>query len=303
MPNPKKQSHQQLSSKEFNELKNDWYEKLKETGFKDIETSYPKSDHAFLKTWDSLYFQNKSHGFKDAAYFKFKADYFYNATHFLHSAEFTQVIERNIWALHADGWGVREIARKINEAQVGARALTRDKVWRILKLLKVRMEEFLRKEEEGAVLKKEDILQIRPMKPEDEAFIYSTWLQNLYANTRWRTQPTRKAFFKYHDVVEHILRKPTTTVNICCLKEDPDVIVGYSVFEKNPVDTILHWIFVRADWQRQGVAYDLAPPHITVVTHMTKIGERIWQKQAAKPKLISLPLSYEILETSFQAQP
>ena len=152
-------------------------------------------------------------------------------------------------------------------------------------------------------MRKEDILDIRPFKKEDEPFIYSTWLQNLYVNTRWRTPPTRRAFFKYHDVIEHILRKPNTKVDVCCLKDDPDVIVGYCVHEKTPVDVILHWIYVRGDWQRKGIAYDLAPKHITVVTHMTKIGERIWQKQAVKPKLISLPHSYEILETPFQAQP
>ncbi len=294
--NPKKQ----FNSKEFNELKNDWNKKLKETGFEDAECTL-KNGHTLLKQWHSSYFKSPSHGFKDPELYALKADYFYYATQFLHTESFAYHWEREIWALHTEGWGVREIAKKLQEKGITG-SFSRNSIWKILGELKAQMSEFLKKQR-GEKVNKEDILQIRPIKPEDEAFVYSTWLQNLYANTRWRTQPTRKAFFKYHDVIEHILRKAGTSVNICCLKDDPDVIVGYCVFEKNPVDVILHWIFVRADWQRQGIAYDLAPPHITVVTHMTKIGERIWQKLATKPKLISLPLSYEILETSFQAEP
>lgn len=143
------------------------------------------------------------------------------------------------------------------------------------------------------------LLELRPGKKEDESFLYGTWLNGTYQKTRWRTEFARGDFFKgYHSVIAHILSKPQTQILTCCLKEDPDILVGYSVFEKCPTDTIFHWIFIRADWRGNKIAKDLIPPKVTVVTHMTPAGQIIFHKFKVKPKLVLIPLSYEILETT-----
>lgn len=285
-----------MPSKDFNDLQSVWYKKLEESGFNDIEEQYPESNKAFLKTWDSHYFKSDCHGFYGAEFYRIKADYYYYAAQYLHQGVFDSEIEKEIWSLHSDGFGVRKSAEKLNEKFLGGRPLTRDKVWRIVKRLRLNMRAFLRMEGDG--LSKEAVLDFRSKKTEDEGFIYATWFNNLYSSTRWRTSPTRESFLKYRNIIQHILSKPATEVKVCCLKEDPDVIVGYSVWEKTPMDTILHWVFVRNDWQRRGIARDLCPKSITVVTHMTKIGERIWEKQRIKPLTILLPMSYEILEAA-----
>lgn len=284
----------------FLELQRDWYAHLENNGFNDIEQPHADPDRACLKRWDSHYFTAKSHGFYSRDLFLLKHDYYYYAHQFLeHFDGFTSESEREIWHLHCQGWGVRESAKRLNDLFFDQK-FNREKVWRIVKVLKVKLAEYLKRE--GAQLNKSEVLTMREYKKEDEAFVYSTWLQNLYANTRWRTAITRKDFYKYHAVLEVILAKPSTTVRICCLKDDPEIIVGYSVYEKTPADTILHWVFVRADWQRRGIARDLCPFTPTVVTHMTKVGDRIWTKLTVRPVRILLPLSYEVLETSLEPE-
>lgn len=284
----------QFKSREFNKLREEWYKKLEREGFKDIEEYYPVSDKTFLKVWDSHYFKSESHGFYGDELHKLKADYFYYAVQYFHQGTFDNDTEKEIWNIHAQGLGVRKIAEKLNETRINGSAYTRDKVWRTVKRLRLNMRAFLRMERDG--LSKENVLSFRPRKGEDTNFIINTWWNNLYSNVRWIAGfMDREKFGKYHDILVHIMNK--SEVVVCCLKEDPDVIIGYSVFEKTDQDTILHWVFVRNDWQRKGIARDLVPSGITIATHLTKTGERILEKRQVSTMIVNLPRSFEILET------
>jgi GNAT superfamily N-acetyltransferase len=113
----------------------------------------------------------------------------------------------------------------------------------------------------------------------------------------------RKMVFKYSTVIDAIITRPVITINLYVLKDDEDIIIGYSVFETTPKDVVLHWVYVREDWQRLGLATDLVPKNFTVITHMTKDASAILRDMPVRPKLISIPQAYEILENTFQAQP
>lgn len=52
-------------------------------------------------------------------------------------------------------------------------------------------------------------------------------------------------------VIDHILKKATTTV--ACLKEDKDVLLGYSVTRNETVD----WIYIKKLWRELGIAKEL----------------------------------------------
>lgn len=80
-----------------------WYEKLKSSGFEDVE------DGPYLKEWHSCYFQIRHKPYA----FKVKQDYYYHATHFLLVHDFDSYLDRAIWELHAKGTSVREIAEEI----------------------------------------------------------------------------------------------------------------------------------------------------------------------------------------------
>src|SRR5271165_7333660 len=111
----------------------------------------------------------------------------------------------------------------------------------------------------------------------DEAFIYSTWLRGLYYGNDWFRKINKPDFFaKYRLVIDHLLR--SSNVDIICLNDSPDVIVGYSVYcgEK------LHWIYVKKSWRKLGIGKGLMPKGITCVTHLTKRAAKTKRAQALK---------------------
>lgn len=149
---------------------------------------------------------------------------------------------------------------------------------------------------------KKDLVSIRPGVESDLSFIYSTFMKSLYfGNTLqkkvdgapWHpnhaelkiirrapfdlfSQIREETFYQnYQKVIERLIRKPGVQVFIACLKEDPDVILGYSIFQPK----ILHFVFVKDVWRRIGLARDLIPPDIEYLTHLTKVGRSIAPKQ------------------------
>jgi hypothetical protein len=92
-----------------------------------------------------------------------------------------------------------------------------------------------------------DVLMIRPMKAEDEAFVYGTWLRQLwYAKTNTSTL-NKATFFKvYHNQVGFLMRHNKGLV--AALKDDPEVIIGYLV-DTQPTP----FTYVRKAWRDVGV--------------------------------------------------
>lgn len=80
-------------------LQSVWYQKLKDEGFDDIETS----------------FQFHSSYFKDLApkLMLEKEAYFSKASSFLNDFEFYSQLERDVWEMHSKGDTIREISSKL----------------------------------------------------------------------------------------------------------------------------------------------------------------------------------------------
>jgi hypothetical protein len=72
---------------------------------------------------------------------------------------------------------------------------------------------------------------VRPIKPEDHAFIYATWLRQLWFDKNNATLLPKATFMRLkHNEIEGMLRKGTGLVGkIVCSNEDPDLIYGYRV--------------------------------------------------------------------------
>lgn len=75
----------------------------------------------------------------------------------------------------------------------------------------------------------------------------------------------------YHKVIDKILSRPQIKSKIATLKEDPGVILGYSIYEGHT----LHWVFVKQVWRKIGLAKSLVPGDTSQTTHMTKIGYKL----------------------------
>lgn len=121
-----------------------------------------------------------------------------------------------------------------------------------------------------------EIIIYRDHKTEDAGFIYSTWLQGLYYGNDWFKQIDQETYFDfYNKIIRQLLFKKSAKIKVAALKEDPDVLIGYSVWRESTLD----WVFVKPAWRRLGIAKRLIPENIAKCTHMTKIGKSLKPKE------------------------
>lgn len=125
---------------------------------------------------------------------------------------------------------------------------------------------------------------IRKGEKNDLPFIYATWLKGLRWGNRMFEYIDQELYFKnYQKVVEALLESPGTQINVAVLKEDPAVILGYSVSEGDR----LHWVHVKKAWREIGIAKTLVPPETSSISHVTDVAIKILSKQ--KKRIIFNP--------------
>lgn len=120
----------QFRTKQFKDLKDSWYKKLEDSGFKDIET-----DESMLK-WSatSQFAQSvKNNGVEgqEAA-----GEYYRVAGFFLHDNKFENKLYKSIWRLHSEGISIREIPSVLAKEGVNT---TVARVRRILEKLRKKL--------------------------------------------------------------------------------------------------------------------------------------------------------------------
>lgn len=120
---------------------------------------------------------------------------------------------------------------------------------------------------------------IRDFNPEtDSGMVYSSWRNGSFYGREQDEEPAT-FFRKKTKEIKEILRN--AAVRVACIKSEPDIIIGYSVF----TGTHLDWIFVKINYRRQGIATLLFPKTTeTVTSDVTKIGDAIIQKKKLKIK-------------------
>lgn len=89
-------------------------------------------------------------------------------------------------------------------------------------------------------------IMIRGVQPSDHAFIYATWLRQLWFSADTTTTLHKQVFMRVnHNLIEKVLKEDR--VLVASLKEDPDVILGYAAFEDRP------YVYVKKVWREAGV--------------------------------------------------
>lgn len=108
----------QFDNPEFRKLAKLWDEKLKNSGFEDIERrGQVDVNEYFLKNYTSKDIsQNLSPD--RAVYNEYKQNYFRLAGFFLHDYSFTNSTDKLIWDLHAQGKSMRRISRILKSAGI-----------------------------------------------------------------------------------------------------------------------------------------------------------------------------------------
>lgn len=122
---------------------------------------------------------------------------------------------------------------------------------------------------------KKDLIEVRNMYLDDWNFILATWLKGLRYGNDWFGLIDAPVYYSnYQKVIESILQSGATTVRVACLKESPDVILGYSVSQGDR----LVWVFVKKSWRLIGIAKSLVPTGVKSVSHLTEVGKAILKK-------------------------
>lgn len=119
------------------------------------------------------------------------------------------------------------------------------------------------------------VYEIRDAVPEDKSFIMATWLKGLYYGDSWFSSIPKSIFMNnYKLILEAILAKHL--VKVACLKEDSNVIIGYSILSNDY--TTIHWVFVKQAFRNKGVGRSLVPQYPTNVSHLTTLGKSLLAK-------------------------
>lgn len=90
--------------------------------------------------------------------------------------------------------------------------------------------------------------------PEDNAFIFATWLRSFRHLSYFAKRIKNHVFFKWHHaLIERVLARETTTVLVAHAKDDRDLIFGYIIFEDWDDFDVLHFIYVKGDYHKNGI--------------------------------------------------
>lgn len=109
-----------FNNDKFKKLKKEWYGKLKDTGFRDIE-----DERQFLHRW-SIWFQS-THTPEE---YEDKQRYFIYCERFLLNHRFKNDIEKAIWSAHCEGKSLREITIILKAK--GIQFYSKDKINKII---------------------------------------------------------------------------------------------------------------------------------------------------------------------------
>lgn len=121
------------------------------------------------------------------------------------------------------------------------------------------------------------LYELRNFKDSDKNFVLATFLRGLYYGNSWFNLVPKDIFMKEYKVIaEALISNSNTFISIACLKEDPDVILGYSILSSN-FNTI-HWVYVKSNWRRNGIGSSLLPLYPTTFSHLSELGRTLMSK-------------------------
>lgn len=121
------------------------------------------------------------------------------------------------------------------------------------------------------------LYDVRDMKDDDISFVLSTFVRGLYYGNSWLSDVPKDIYMNnYPRLVEALLGSPNAVVKIACLKEDPDVIIAYSVLSLD-FQTV-HWVYCKKKWRNKGIATSLLPKYPRYATHLTDAGRSLMKK-------------------------
>jgi len=89
---------------------------------------------------------------------------------------------------------------------------------------------------------------IRPLKQLDEDFIYHSWIHSVKCPTKAVSSMTRA-------VIDEVVK--SKDILVFCPDDDPDHIIGWIAHGQLEDTPLLHFIFVKKDFRKEGIGTEL----------------------------------------------
>lgn len=123
----------------------------------------------------------------------------------------------------------------------------------------------------------------RPYVHDDIPFIGSSWGKSFYNASYYADHFRPRIFLKHHRAMrDRVFERDNLAMIVCAASEEPDQILGWVAIEVMPenVGTILHYVYVKELYRREGLAKELisrAIPNKNPVyfTHETRAGLKL----------------------------
>lgn len=115
------------------------------------------------------------------------------------------------------------------------------------------------------------------MRASDLNFVYSSWKRGLrFGNDFFRKIDADSFYEAYTLIINALITRADCKVTVACLKDDEDVVLGYSVVRGD----ILDWLFVKQSWRGFGIAKQLCSgSELKACSHITNVGDSIRKKK------------------------
>lgn len=105
---------------------------------------------------------------------------------------------------------------------------------------------------------------LRAVRPGDLPYLRDSWLRSNAGSAQARDE---RPYYRLHKArINRILSVPGVVVRVACSAADADAIVGWAVVTPEPV---LHYVYVRREAQRLGVARRLLAGLESMPVHYT----------------------------------
>ena len=129
------------------------------------------------------------------------------------------------------------------------------------------------------------MISLRAGTEEELPFIIPTWRKS-FQEAQLAHSLGNLYLAKWSSVIQLLLSRSMT---IIAFDEDaPDVVLGYIVYEYSKADTIIHYLYVRSEFQKAGIGTDLIHAVIEtndyIYTHRTTLVQKITMNMAEESR-------------------
>lgn len=126
-----------------------------------------------------------------------------------------------------------------------------------------------------------EVHQSRNVAGDARNLVVASFLRGVrYGNEYFKLIDGDRYYFHYGEYVCNLLNRDDCVLRLAILEGSPEVILGWSLIERNT----LHFVFVKKDVRRQGIAKALVPGRIETITHLTKTGLALWSCKTPEAK-------------------